>query len=88
MQLSSGACVVRLTTQRNSKLISCLRALLSSLCTDLLKNKSRPEEAAEGAAEWVIQERELRERLKKEREARELKEKLEVSLRCDFILCF
>lgn len=43
----------------------------------LLKNKSRPEIAASGAAAWVISERELRERLKKEREARELKEKLE-----------
>lgn len=48
---------------------------------DLLKNKSRPEDAADGAAEWVIQERELKERLKKEREARELKEKIEVSHR-------
>ena len=47
----------------------------------LLKNKSRPECAASGAAAWVISERELRERLKKEKEARELKEKLEV--RCD-----
>lgn len=43
----------------------------------LLKNKSRPEKAAEGAAEWVVSEREMRERLRKEREARELKEKLE-----------
>ncbi|CCM03890.1 uncharacterized protein FIBRA_06041 [Fibroporia radiculosa] len=43
----------------------------------LLKNKSRPEAAASDAAEWVVSERELRERLKKEREARELKEKLE-----------
>ena len=47
----------------------------------LLKNKSRPECAASGAAAWVVSERELRERLKKEKEARELKEKLEV--RCD-----
>ena len=39
--------------------------------TDLLKNKSRPENAAEGAAAWVITERELREKLKKEREAKE-----------------
>jgi mitochondrial chaperone BCS1 len=46
--------------------------------SDLLKNKSRPEIAASGAAAWVIAERELRERLKKEREARELQEKLEV----------
>ena len=44
----------------------------------LLKNKSRPECAASDAAAWVVSERDLRERLKKEREARELKEKLEV----------
>lgn len=49
---------------------------------DLLKNKSRPEAASEGAAEWVKSEREMRERLKREREAREIKEKLDV---CDAI---
>jgi chaperone BCS1 len=37
----------------------------------LLKNKSRPENAAEGAAAWVISERALREKLKKEREAKD-----------------
>lgn len=47
---------------------------------DLLKNKSRPEAAANEAAGWVTSERELREKLRKEREARELKEKEEVSL--------
>ena len=47
--------------------------------TDLLKNKSRPETAANDAAAWVESERALREKLKKEREARELKEKQEVS---------
>ena len=47
----------------------------------LLKNKSRPECAASGVLDWVKSERELRERLKREREAREVKEKLEV--RCD-----
>lgn len=46
---------------------------------DLLKNKSRPEEAAAGAAAWVVSEREMKERMRKEREARELKEKIEVS---------
>lgn len=46
---------------------------------DLLKNKSRPETAAHEAAAWVESERALREKLKKEREARELKEKQEVS---------
>ncbi|KAI9571183.1 hypothetical protein HD554DRAFT_2203657 [Boletus coccyginus] len=43
----------------------------------LLRNKSQPEAAAEGAATWVVSEREMRERLKKEKEAREFKEKLE-----------
>lgn len=38
---------------------------------DLLKNKSRPEAAAGSAPAWVISERELREKLKKEREAKE-----------------
>jgi chaperone BCS1 len=52
------------------------------LCSiiDLLKNKSRPEAAAEGAAEWVSSEREMRERLAREREAREVREKADVSL--------
>jgi len=43
----------------------------------LLKNKSRPEAAADGAPAWVISERELKEKLRKEKEARELKEKEE-----------
>jgi chaperone BCS1 len=48
---------------------------------DLLKNKSRPEAAAEGAAAWVITERTLREKLKKEREAKEREQEKEVRLR-------
>ena len=47
---------------------------------DLLKNKSRPETAAEGAAAWVVAERELREKLKKEREAKERELEKEVRL--------
>lgn len=47
---------------------------------DLLKNKSRPEAAAEGAASWVISEREMREKLKKEREAKERELEKEVRL--------
>ncbi|KAH7923162.1 P-loop containing nucleoside triphosphate hydrolase protein [Leucogyrophana mollusca] len=43
----------------------------------LLKNKSQPESAANEAAAWVISERELKERLRKEKEARDLKEKLD-----------
>lgn len=53
--------------------------LLLRSSTDLLKNKSRPEAAAQEAAAWVQSERAMREKLKREREARELKEKLEVS---------
>jgi chaperone BCS1 len=45
---------------------------------DLLKNKSQPDAAANGAAEWVISERQMRERLLREKEERELKEKAEV----------
>lgn len=45
---------------------------------DLLKNKSRPEAAAEGAAVWVVTERELRDKLKKEREAKEREQEKEV----------
>jgi hypothetical protein len=54
--------------------------MLFPTTVDLLKNKSQPEAAANGAAAWVISERELRERLRKEKEARELKEKLDVSI--------
>ncbi|KIJ18559.1 hypothetical protein PAXINDRAFT_70788 [Paxillus involutus ATCC 200175] len=43
----------------------------------LLRNKSQPEAAATGAAVWVVSEREMKERLKKEKEAREIKEKLD-----------
>lgn len=43
---------------------------------DLLKNKARPEEAATQASKWVIKEREMRERLAREKEEREEKERL------------
>ncbi|KAF9227173.1 P-loop containing nucleoside triphosphate hydrolase protein [Gyrodon lividus] len=43
----------------------------------LLRNKSQPEAAANGAPVWVVSEREMKERLRKEKEARELKEKLD-----------
>jgi chaperone BCS1 len=45
----------------------------------LLKNKTRPEVAANGAAEWVKNERDMKERLAREREERERKERLDVS---------
>ncbi|KAF8909263.1 P-loop containing nucleoside triphosphate hydrolase protein [Gymnopilus junonius] len=43
----------------------------------LLKNKTRPRECVEEVAEWIIQERETREKLKKEKAEREAKEKKE-----------
>jgi hypothetical protein len=45
---------------------------------DLLKNKSQPEAAANNAAGWVISEREMRERLRREQDAREAKERQDV----------
>jgi hypothetical protein len=47
---------------------------------DLLKNKSQPEAAANGVEEWVEKERQMRERLKKEKDAREQREKAVVRL--------
>lgn len=49
---------------------------------DLLKNKSQPEAAANEASAWVVSEREMKERLKREKDARDVKEKLEVSVTC------
>ncbi len=43
----------------------------------LLKNKTRPRECVEEVAAWVIQEREIREKLKKEKAEKEEKEKKE-----------
>ncbi|KAF5386353.1 hypothetical protein D9757_006641 [Collybiopsis confluens] len=43
----------------------------------LLKNKTRPRESVEEVAEWVIKERETREKLKKEKAEKEAKEKKE-----------
>jgi chaperone BCS1 len=43
--------------------------------TDLLKHKAQPEAAASGIDPWVQAERVMRERLQKEKEARELREK-------------
>ncbi|KAJ7090791.1 P-loop containing nucleoside triphosphate hydrolase protein [Mycena belliarum] len=43
----------------------------------LLKNKSRPEAAAMEASAWVVAEREMRERLRVEKEAKENREKAE-----------
>lgn len=43
----------------------------------LLKNKTRPRECVDEVHEWIIQERETREKLKKEKAEREAKEKKE-----------
>lgn len=53
--------------------------------TDLLRNKSQPETAADGVVEWVKSEREMRERLKREKEAKEAKEKLDVCFESYFV---
>ena len=47
--------------------------------SDLLKNKSQPEAAANEVEAWVVSEREMKERLQREKEARELKEQVDVS---------
>jgi len=44
----------------------------------LLKNKTRPREAVDEVGAWVLQERETRAKLKKEKEEREAKEKKEI----------
>ncbi|KAI0043678.1 P-loop containing nucleoside triphosphate hydrolase protein [Auriscalpium vulgare] len=54
----------------------------------LLKNKSRPETAASGAAGWVISERELRAKLKKEREVKDKEAEKEVSSRFNDLSCW
>jgi ribosomal protein L19E len=51
-----------------------------AIFSDLLKHKAQPEAAANGVEAWVKSEREMRERLKKEKEARELREKAMVCL--------
>jgi len=51
---------------------------VASLQGYLLKNKTRPRECVEDVDDWVIQERETREKLKKEKAEREAKEKKEV----------
>ncbi|KAF8184488.1 P-loop containing nucleoside triphosphate hydrolase protein [Pholiota molesta] len=43
----------------------------------LLKNKTRPRECVDEVAEWIVQERETREKMKKEKAEREAKEKKE-----------
>ncbi|KAF9233857.1 P-loop containing nucleoside triphosphate hydrolase protein [Melanogaster broomeanus] len=47
----------------------------------LLKNKVRPRECVDEVGEWIIQERETREKLKKEKAEREAKEKKEAEER-------
>ncbi|KAJ7623583.1 P-loop containing nucleoside triphosphate hydrolase protein [Roridomyces roridus] len=50
---------------------------VASLQGYLLKNKTRPRECVDEVPDWVIQERETREKLKKEKAEREAKEKKE-----------
>ncbi|KAH9991153.1 P-loop containing nucleoside triphosphate hydrolase protein [Russula vinacea] len=52
---------------------------VASLQGYLLKNKTRPRECVEEVAEWVLQEIEARDRMKREKEEREAKERKEVN---------
>jgi len=54
---------------------------------DLLKHKAQPEAAASGIEGWVEAERKMRERLQKEKQARELREKALVRAFVFFFLC-
>lgn len=54
---------------------------VASLQGYLLKNKLRPRECVDEVSEWVVQEREMREKLKKEKAEREAKEKKEAEER-------
>ena len=49
------------------------------LLIDLLKHKAQPEAAANGVEAWVKSEREMRERLQREKDAREVREQALVS---------
>ena len=49
------------------------------LVADLLKHKAQPEAAANGVEAWVKSEREMRERLQREKDAREVREQALVS---------
>ena len=55
---------------------------------DLLKYKAQPDAAANGVEDWVVSEREMRERLKREKEAREVREKALVCIPFSFSLNF
>ena len=50
-----------------------------------MKYKAQPDAAANGVEDWVVSEREMRERLKREKEAREVREK---ALVCPFLFIF
>ena len=54
--------------------------MFKTLFLDLLKHKAQPEAAANGVEAWVKGEREMRERLKKEKELRERRENALVCL--------
>jgi mitochondrial chaperone BCS1 len=56
--------------------------------TDLLKHKAQPEAAANGVEAWVKSEREMRERLQREKDAREVREQALVGFFFFFFLFF
>ena len=53
--------------------------LINTCFVDLLKHKAQPEAAANGVEAWVKSEREMRERLQREKDAREVREQALVS---------
>ncbi|KAJ3735090.1 hypothetical protein DFJ43DRAFT_73528 [Lentinula guzmanii] len=64
------------------RLVHCSDELsVAALQGYLLKNKTRPRECVEEVAEWVVQERQTREKLKKEKAEKEAKEKKEAEER-------
>ena len=52
---------------------------------DLLKHKAQPEAAANGVEAWVKSEREMRERLQREKDAREVREQALVGFFLSFL---
>ena len=50
---------------------------MASLQGYLLKNKTRPRECVDEVADWIIKEREMKAKLKKEKEEKEAKAKKE-----------
>ena len=61
---------------------------INTCSLDLLKHKAQPEAAANGVEAWVKSEREMRERLQREKDAREVREQALVGFFDSFFLFF